>query len=112
MRSARGQSSSPPARMGRIMTPGENHSPVSWAAAMPMITTDSASSPASLRFLVMNWRLATPRARRADVRATDRIRPVTPPTMMAALYRYLPVPGHARGLDIRSQDAEPSGTNG
>jgi hypothetical protein len=60
----------------------------------------------------MNWRLATPRIRRANLRATDRIRSVTPPTMMAALYRYLPDLAHGRGLDIDSQHPERSGTNG
>ncbi len=54
MRSARGHSSRPPARIGKIITPGENHHSdrCTEATAMAIVTTDRAK--ASRRFLVMN----------------------------------------------------------
>ena len=54
MRSARGHSSRPPARIGKIITPGENHhaDTCTEATAMAIVTTERAK--AIRRFLVMN----------------------------------------------------------
>ena len=54
MRSARGHSSRPPIRIGRIITPGENHhaDTCTEATAMAIVTTERAN--ATRRFLVMN----------------------------------------------------------
>ncbi len=60
-RSARTQSSMPPARMGRIITPGENHHADTCTAATPMATMASARLNASRRFRVMNCLLSTAR---------------------------------------------------
>ena len=54
MRSARGHSSRPPARIGKIITPGENHhaDTCTEATAMAIVTTERTK--AIRRFLVMN----------------------------------------------------------
>jgi hypothetical protein len=54
MRSARGQSSRPPASTGRIISPGENHASDEWTAATPMPTVAMVSTAAIRRFRVMN----------------------------------------------------------
>ena len=54
MRSARGQSSRPPASTGRIIIPGENHDSDTCTAATPMNTVATASTAAIRRFRVMN----------------------------------------------------------
>ncbi len=54
MRSARGQSSSPPARIGKIITPGENHHSEMCTAATAMAIVTAESTKAIRRFLVMN----------------------------------------------------------
>ena len=69
-------------KMLNSSTPGANHSPVSWAAATPMPTTASARTSPILRFLVMNWRRITLRARCASPRASDRSCWEIPTTMM------------------------------
>ncbi len=94
IRSARGHSSRPPARIGRIMTPGENHHTESRTAATPIATRLSASAKASRRFLVMNWRRTRPRARSTDDRAAGHSRPGKRENMMPELYR--PPPGGQR----------------
>ena len=69
IRSARGHSSRPPARMGKIITPGENHHTETCTAATAMAIAATESANASRRFLVMNclvsWVRRAPRADRA-----------------------------------------------
>ena len=54
MRSARGHSSRPPARIGKIITPGENHHSDRCTEATPIAIVSTESAKASRRFLVMN----------------------------------------------------------
>ena len=54
MCSARGQSSRPPARIGKIITPGENHHSEMCTAATAMAIVAAESTKAIRRFLVMN----------------------------------------------------------
>ncbi len=54
IRSARGHSSRPPARIGKIITPGENHHSETCTAATAIAITTSESTKAIRRFLVMN----------------------------------------------------------
>jgi hypothetical protein len=54
MRSARGHISSPPARIGKIITPGENHHTETCTAATAMAITAADKVNAIRRFLVMN----------------------------------------------------------
>src|SRR5579875_2684246 len=87
MRSARGHSSRPPARIGRIIRPGENHVADTRTAAMPIPATATASTSASLRFRVMNCRLSRERMDSHAERAACRRRRGEPDIMMAKLYR-------------------------
>ena len=90
MRSARGHSSSPPARIGKIITPGENHhaDTCTAATAMAIVTTDRTK--AIRRFLVMNclvswvWRVC--RKRCARRRQGRRFLGCGAVVMMRALY--------------------------
>src|SRR2546423_13601179 len=54
MRSARGHSSRPPTRIGKMITPGENHQAdtCTEATAMAIVSTERVN--ATRRFLVMN----------------------------------------------------------
>ena len=54
MRSARGHSSSPPARIGKIITPGENHHADTCTEATAMAIVAAERTKARRRFLVMN----------------------------------------------------------
>ena len=58
MRSARGHSSRPPARIGKIITPGENHHSDRCTEATAMAIVTSERAKASRRFLVMNCLLS------------------------------------------------------
>ena len=54
IRSALGHSSSPPHRIGKISTPGENHHADTCTAAIEITTATRVSPAATRRFLVMN----------------------------------------------------------
>ena len=54
MRSARGHISRPPARIGKIITPGENHHTETCTAATEMAITATDKVNAIRRFRVMN----------------------------------------------------------
>ena len=54
MRSARGHMSRPPARIGKIITPGENHHTETCTAATEMAITAADRMNPIRRFLVMN----------------------------------------------------------
>src|SRR5215467_4972805 len=88
MRSARGHSSSPPAKIGKIIRPGENHDSEIRTAATPIPTTASARTKASRRFLVMNCRRARPRSATAVAEVADQSRRSELETMMPKLYRF------------------------
>src|ERR1022692_54335 len=89
IRSALGHSSSPPARIGRIISPGENQEVDTFTAAIPSPTTVSARTKPSLRFLVMNWRRIRPRKESAADCTADQDQRPELETMMAKLYRYI-----------------------
>ena len=79
----------PPARIGRIITPGENHHSDRCAAATPIAMIATASPKAIRRFRVMNCRLTTARSRCPRARRARRARcekRAGRETMMAALY--------------------------
>jgi hypothetical protein len=83
MRSALGHSSRPPARIGKIITPGENHhaDTCTEATAMAIVTTERTN--ASRRFLVMNCLRARPRSDTAAAETADQSRRDDLETMMA-----------------------------
>ena len=54
MRSALGQSSRPPQRIGRIISPGENHRSDTCTASTAIAIASAVSPAATRRFLVMN----------------------------------------------------------
>src|SRR5512142_2561580 len=90
MRSARGHSSRPPVRIGRMITPGENHQADTCtdATAMAIVSTERVN--ATRRFLVMNCLVRC--LRRDRTKRGVRRRPGWGPlgcgavTMMRALY--------------------------
>src|SRR5208282_252524 len=90
MRSARGHSRRPPARIGKIITPGENHHSdrCTEATAIAIVSTEKAK--ASRRFLVMNclvsWVCRVLRNRRARRRPGRGPLGCDAVTMMRALY--------------------------
>jgi hypothetical protein len=57
MRSALGHSSRPPQRIGRIISPGENHRSDTCTASTAIAIARAVSPAATRRFLVMNCRL-------------------------------------------------------
>src|SRR5262245_42491715 len=87
--SALGHSSRPPARMGKIISPGENHVADTRAAPMPIPTTATASTKAIRRFRVMNCRLIRPRNDCTAAAIADHGRRPELETMMAKLYRLI-----------------------
>jgi hypothetical protein len=72
MRSARGHISRPPARIGKIITPGENHHTETCTAATEMAITATDKTNAIRRFRVMNCLVSWVRR----VTSTPRTRPV------------------------------------
>src|SRR6266568_1067028 len=94
MRSARGHSSKPPARIGRIITPGENHhaDTCTEATAMAIVRTERAK--AIRRFLVMNCLVS---CTRRELRSRSARRPLRgllscgAVTMMRAPYPIRPI---------------------
>ena len=94
-RSARGDSSRPPARIGRITTPGEIQSLLTVTAATPIPMTTSASPIASLRLRVMTSRRIRPRCRAAADLAADQNRRRNLATILPELYRSAAAAGNA-----------------
>ena len=74
MRSARGHISRPPARIGKIITPGENHHSEMCTAPTEMAITATDKMNAIRRFLVMNCLLSWERRTRMNppIRAARR----------------------------------------
>ena len=72
MRSARGHSSRPPARIGKIITPGENHHSDRCTEATAMMIVTSERTKASRRFLVMNCLVSCVRTDRMERNARRR----------------------------------------
>jgi hypothetical protein len=88
MRSARGHMSRPPPRIGKIITPGENHHTETCTAATEMAITDADKMNAIRRFLVMNCLVScVPRAANTPWTRPARGRPFQGggETMMRAL---------------------------
>ena len=111
MRSARGHSSRPPAKIGKIITPGENHHSDRCTAATAIAIVSTERANASRRFLVMNCLVSC--VRRVLMSRSARRRPGGRPvccgavTMMRALYsmragQAKPV-ASAEQLEVRRQ---------
>ena len=88
IRSARGQSSNPPASTGKIISPGENHHSDRCTAATPMASVAMVRTKAIRRFRVMNWRRIWPVTRAATERASRAERVRGRETMMGELYPH------------------------
>src|SRR5262245_38169245 len=97
---ALGHSNKPPARIGRIIRPGENHDADTCTAPTPMTTTVSARIAATRRFRVMNCRLIRPRNDCGAAKIADPVRRPELETMMAKTVpgQDLSASGQARHL--------------
>src|SRR5947208_3516421 len=101
-RSARGQSSRPPASTGRMSRPGENHDCDTCTAATAMNAVTRARTRATRRFPVMSCRATHPLTVCQAERTACRGRATTRAIMMAELYTPAGLPDTHAGQARRA----------